>query len=125
MSQLDDDDRREWDRAWSSMPHRRIKSWNQDVIRIVIGQEWPIEQLVALTISADPVDFADKQLRTTTICPICGTVADSTGRLAASIHPVFDFGGLGQKSPVMFGVWAHPQCFEDCPIIEQPTPIPW
>ena len=126
MSNVDDDDRQEWNRAWSSMPHHSVDSWSNGALSAIIGNDWPFDRLVKLTISADPAAFADKCYRRTSACPICGATTDLTTRLAASIHPVFDLGEpYGRRSPVMFGVWVHRACFESCPATDQPTPIPW
>jgi hypothetical protein len=114
----ENDDRTAWDRAWASMPHRRLLA----PPKVAVSDSFVASfgKIVSVTISADPAAYSEKNWRQSEVCPVCGTTTAGKDRLAASLHPTFENGfsyGLG--------VWVHPSCFENCPDAEEPTPIPW
>ena len=54
------------------------------------------------------------------VCPVCGTETIGNDRVCVSVNPVFlEFSNLS------FAAWAHVECFERCPILEEPTPLAW
>ncbi|WP_422931759.1 hypothetical protein [Singulisphaera sp. PoT] len=114
----DEDDREDWDRSWSAMPHRRLLS----APRIKLSAD-PLRgggTLVSCTISLDPPQYSDRGYRESDRCPICGEGTKAGDRLPASLRPVWT-----TIANIGIGVWVHPACFEACPEIEGPAPIPW
>ncbi len=114
----ENDERWAWDRAWASMPHRRLLA----IPKVADAEAFALEfrAMVSATISLVPAEYSDKPWRPTDTCPVCGATTLGMDRLAATLHPKFASGlsyGLG--------VWVHPLCFEKCPETEEPTPIPW
>ena len=110
---IDSDDRNAWDQAWASMLHRRLLvSPKTDV--------GAFGELVDVTISGVPPEHADKVQPATEICPVCGKIADESARVLASLYPRFS-----NDFSYGIGVWVHKSCFEQCPVIDDPTPIPW
>jgi hypothetical protein len=121
---MTNDDRAEWDAAWRSMPHHTAPFWNEDALKGIVGER--ALPIIALTVSQDPPQFAERMFRATTICPICGAETDEVARVPVSLHPVFDFGPpRGKRSPVAHGAWVHSRCLGECPLTDEPTPIPW
>jgi hypothetical protein len=121
------EDRSDWDRAWSSMPHREILAWHAATVEAIIEND-PKKPMgvIRVTISEDPKQFADKCHRPNTLCPICGFDTSTSDRVAASLHPTIDLGPrLGTRSITMYAVWTHARCLNECPSTCDPTPIPW
>ncbi|MFO0942963.1 MAG: hypothetical protein U0930_19675 [Pirellulales bacterium] len=121
------EDRIDWDHAWSSMPHREILVWHSATVEAIIERDskQPLG-IVRVTISEDPREFAGKCQRPNATCPICGSETSTSDRIAASIHPTIDFGSrLGVRAIAMYPVWAHTRCLIEYPRISDPTPIPW
>jgi hypothetical protein len=110
--------REHWDRAWSSMPHRRLRS--PPKISLGGGSLSELGDPVSATIAQDPPQFCDRAWRESEVFPICGEKTYCAERLAAGLYPRWACGlSLG------FGVWVHHTCFERCPDSSEPTPIPW
>lgn len=110
-------DRVEWDRAWSSRPHRRLDT----PLRIDVTSGLQLGRVVSVTISEDPPEFSDRVLRPFDECPVCGQTTVGKSRRASSVHPVFENG----ISNISIGAWVHIDCFESCPDTGEPAPIPW
>jgi hypothetical protein len=114
---MEDDDRTEWDAAWGAMPHRRMLRWRpglEDQLGLGFGE------IVTVSISPTPEQYIGTMYVSTTACPICGLTTDDTERLAVSLHPVFT-----RSSGFGLSGWAHKECFESCPLIDEPPRIPW
>jgi hypothetical protein len=112
------EDRAEWDRLWRMMPHRRLPSPPKAVSRVS-----PLDRLgdaVSCSISQDPPQFRDRMWRESDRCPICGERTSDQDRLPATLHPRWESG-----FNVGLGVWVHRACFEGCPDMAEPAPIPW
>ena len=123
------EDRSEWDRAWSCVPHYVVQTWNRDtldsILKPLLGSN-SAAFLVSLSISEDPIPYADKGYRPSTVCPLCGNNVNEESIVAATLHPVIDMGvPLGSRSFASFGVWAHRGCLDRCARSETPSPIPW
>lgn len=118
MSMIDDD-RTEWDGAWSSMPHRRILDTTKVDFVKMSGLE--VGEVVSVTIAEAPKEHFDKIFNSISVCPVCGrTTDDDPDRVEVGVYPVFTkISGLG------LGSWAHRKCLESCPLIDEPTPCPW
>jgi hypothetical protein len=116
---LDGDDRAEWNRAWASMPHRRLLTLPRIDVAAALGLG--CEAVVSLTISEDPPQFSANSWRQSDICPVCGATTVGTQRAPATLNPMFANG----ISYLAFGVWVHRPCFESCPAAGEPAPIPW
>jgi hypothetical protein len=115
------DDRTVWDRAWSSMPHRRIAAPEAIDLRPLLGDSLAEAGVpVSITIALDPPRFAPQGWRPSEFCPLCGALTNRVQRLPASIHLRFASG-----LSVGIGVWVHRACFERCPEAGEPAPIPW
>jgi len=115
----DDEDRTEWDRAWSSMPHRRILDVSKFDFVKISGHD--LGDVVTVTIAQAPTEHFQKMYVSTSVCPICGESTEGdVDRIGVGFYPEFTLlSGLG------FGAWAHRNCLEMCPLIDEPTPIPW
>lgn len=113
----DGKDREEWDRGWSSMPHRHLAKWSKFELWDPRGH---LGEPISITISQDPPQFADWVKRGSEPCPVCGEPTSATDRLAATLSPRWANG-------VRFGigVWIHRICFESLPDVGGPAPIPW
>jgi hypothetical protein len=114
----ENDDRTAWDRAWASMPHRRLVE--PPKIDVAGSLASGFGEVVSVTISEDPPEYSDKPGRHSEICPVCGAPTDGTKRLPASLHPT-----LANGFTYGLCVWVHSACFESCPDAKEPTPIPW
>jgi hypothetical protein len=113
-----DDDRKDWDTAWSGMTHRQLVDVsNYDFTgRFKLGDV----NLVRVTVNEAPKEFTKNLYIEDEICPICGGLTQDSDRICISVNTTFtEISNLG------FSSWAHPACLESCPIISDPTPIPW
>lgn len=111
-------DREEWDRAWNSMPLRRLQS----PTKLKIGDELlrGLGDPVSVMISEDPPQFSHKAWRESEACPVCGDTTSGSDRIPATLHPRWESG-----MRIGIGVWVHRACFERCPDADEPTPVPW
>lgn len=116
---MEDCDRTEWDRAWSSMPHRRILDTTKVDFVNMSGLE--VGEVVSVTIAEAPNEHFDKMFISLSVCPVCGQpTKDDQDHVGVGVYPVFTkISGLG------FGGWTHRKCLESCPLIDEPTPFPW
>jgi len=115
----DNDDRIEWDRAWTSMPHRQITDTSKfDFAKL---SSLDLGDVAKVTIAQAPKEYLHKVYISTTDCPVCGdSTENDADRVCIGIYPKFTrLSGLG------FGGWAHRACLEATPIIDEPTPTPW
>lgn len=116
---MDDDDRTEWDRAWSSMPHRRILDTTKvdfaNITKLEVGE------VVSVIITEVPTQYLNRSYISIPVCPVCGqTTGDGPDLVEVGVFPIFTkISGLG------FGSWAHDLCLKDCTMIDEPTPVPW
>ncbi len=113
-----DGDREDWDRAWTLAPHRRLL----DISKFDFAGPFRMDlgDVVSVSVTIAPFEYADKLCIEDDICPICGATTVASDRTRVSVNPVFT------KIPnLAFGSWAHSSCLENCPIINDPTPIPW
>lgn len=115
---LDGKDRAEWDRAWASMPHRRLLTPLEMDVTASFGSG--CGEVISVTISEDPPQFSAKPWRQSEMCPVCGAITVETQRLPATLHPTF-----ANDFRYSWGVWVHRSCFERCPTVGEPTPVPW
>ena len=115
---MQDVDREIWDRAWASMPHRRMETWASD-----LTDWWGLNdfgELIRATISQTPEEYIAQMYTPTDRCPVCGIRPEVAKRISVSVNGTFAGGlKLGLTS------WAHVECFENCPLIDGPSPIPW
>lgn len=115
---VDGDDRAEWDLAWASMSHRRLP-WPPKIdLADFIG--FDLGPLVAITISEDPAELSNKVSRPSETCPVCGATIVGIERVAGTLHPT---SATGFSCGV--GVWVHLTCWNRCPDVGEPSPIPW
>jgi hypothetical protein len=108
---------KEWVRAWSVMPHRRLAL--PPAVEIDLHGLDRLDGPVSFTISLDPVQVCDKVWRGSECCPICGKLTSRDERLAATLKLWRTRGCIG------VGVWVHRTCFESCPDTDEPAPVPW
>ncbi len=121
-SKFDSDDRSKWDAAWSIQSHREIESpFRLREILSLSQFESEYGQVISAKISEDPAEFSAQCFRKTINCPICGLETIAVERIAASVHPEFQNG----MNHISFGVWVHKSCFQACPVLYGPAPIPW
>lgn len=111
-------DRAEWERAWASMPHRRPLT--PSMIHVPAACGAGCGELASATISEDPPQFSAKMWRQSDLCPVCGMTTVGSQRLPGTLHPTFSNG-----YDFLLGVWVHRACFESCPLVDEPAPIPW
>ncbi|MCI0742676.1 MAG: hypothetical protein L0Y72_26885 [Gemmataceae bacterium] len=92
-----DDYREEWDRRWGAKTQRvRPAGCNLDLSHFQFGN------VSSVTISADPVEFADRVWRESELCPVCGKSTASQPRVAATLNVCAE---IGLKLGI--GVWAQ------------------
>jgi len=116
-SMWNQDDRQEWDRAWSKQTRRFL---NTPLKRELINApNWGA--VVSATISQDPPEFSNLVPERSDECPVCGQITAGIERRAAHVHPEFENGVCN----ISFGVWVHAECLERCPDTGKPAPIPW
>lgn len=119
LDPAENDDRTEWDRAWSSMPHRRILDTTKVDFVEMSGLE--VGEVVTVTISEAPKEYFEKLYISIPVCPICGRSADDDSeRVGVNVSPVYT-----KLSNLGFGALAHQKCLSECPLIDEPTPVPW
>ena len=115
---LGGDDRAEWDRAWRSMPHRRLTiATFADLCGDIAAR---LGAAVSATVALDSPEFSDRGHRESETCPICGRPTIGSDRLGTTVYPTWA-NGLS----VGTGVWVHRICFEGCPVADELAPIPW
>lgn len=115
----EDEDRGEWDRAWSESPLRRLVTPVQ--IEVMPSSDPGWGKVVRVDIAADPVEYADDiGYRNTDGCPVCGDAVPSGHAIPATIHPYFE-GGFSYGLPC----WVHEACLESCEEVEGTAPVPW
>jgi hypothetical protein len=117
---MDEEDRTEWDRAWSSMPNRRILDVTKGDFEKMLGGK--AGDILTVTICEVPKQFADKLYIENALCPVCGeSTENDSSRVVASVSPSFVnfIRGIGAAA------WVHQKCLDMCPLIDEPTPIPW
>ena len=76
------DDGKEWNEAWSSMPHRRILSWAPDL------KDWfgyDFGNVAAATISPIPVQYIDQMYFSPGLCPVCGSRPEHMKRIPVCV----------------------------------------
>lgn len=114
----DGKDRDEWDRAWRAMPHRRLPS---PPVSGIGSDLWGrFGSPASTTISQDPPQFCACVWRGSECCPVCGAPTSAAERLPATLHPRWECG-----LSVGLGMWVHRSCFESCPEVGEPAPVPW
>jgi hypothetical protein len=119
---IDEDDREQWDHAWSIQRHYYIKTpLKTNVAEALSGGNLSFGRVLSATISEDPSAYSDRVLRDSDNCPLCGQSTNGMNRVAASLHPEFESGVRN----ISIGVWVHKECIETCPVIDGPAPIPW
>src|SRR5437868_4942018 len=121
-----DIDREEWNRRWSSMPHKHIS----DVAALDFHRDAGLGAVRSATISLVPPEyvggsfvggsFVGGSFFATDVCPLCSKSTEPVQRIAASLHPKFE-----RITGVSFGVWVHQSCFDRLEVSDQPTPFPW
>jgi hypothetical protein len=117
-----DDDREQWDQAWSSQRHYCINTpLKIDVGKALSDDNLSLGKIISRTISEDPLAFSNRVFRPFDDCPLCGQPTKGMNRIAASLHPEFENGIRN----ISIGVWVHKKCIEMCPVIDGPAPIPW
>lgn len=100
-------------------------TWHPATIDEIIANDQKLP-IVRITISEDPREFADKCHRPVTRCPLCGLDTSASERVAASIHPTMYLGPrFGERAVILYAVWVHSGCLNECPTINEATPIPW
>ena len=110
------DDRSSWNRAWASMPHRRLPAPTR--IDLEVSLVASFGDAISASISQDPPQYSNSNWRKSENSPVCGATADATKRLAATLHPTFANGFT-----CGVGVWVHESCFSNCPHAEEPDPL--
>jgi len=115
---MGDEGREGWDRAWRGGPQRGLPGPPEvgvdgDLLR-------RFGEPTSVTVSEDPPEFADRVWRASERCPVCGRTTAGSARVAASLNLT---GARGRCVGV--GVWVHRACFEACPVVEGPAPVPW
>ena len=116
---MEDEDRINWDKAWSSMPNRRILDIDHFDFAKSLGLN--VGRLLSVTIAEAPDAYSDQLYIATRDCPICGETTDGDGdKLVTSVNPAFT-----SIPNLAFGAFAHRDCFDNCPLIKGPAPIPW
>jgi hypothetical protein len=113
-----DDDRTEWDKAWRERPLRRLV--NPVPVDVAPTPDPAWGKVLRVDVAADPPQFTDRCWRKSEVCPVCGEVATSENRIAASIYPYFEIG-------FSYGLycWVHEACLLSCEEIAGPAPVPW
>jgi hypothetical protein len=118
----DDEERIAWDHAWRVMPHHRLLSPPSIDVRAGLAEHFG--DVVAVTISLVPPEygwlFNQRAAPESETCAVCGQETSEPTRLSAMVNARFESGfrcGLG--------AWVHRSCFETCPEVGEPPPIPY
>ncbi|TWT73282.1 hypothetical protein CA85_17500 [Allorhodopirellula solitaria] len=119
----DEQERAEWDDAWSKMQHRNLESWNAAAIGQILTADWNQNEIVTITVTDNPAKFAPKVLRKSISCPSCGLDVGTGEGLPVSIYPTSRI--AERELTIGFGAWMHNSCFAECTQSNEPTPIPW
>lgn len=101
------------------MPHRRILDITKVDFSKISG--FDVGEVVTVTIAQVPNKYLEKVYIAIPVCPICREPTnDENDRIVVSVNPTFtNISNLG------YGSNAHRKCFDDCPLIDEPTPVPW
>lgn len=109
-------DRDDWNRRWSSMPHRRLPSVPKAALKIIaplLARFRACRAPDSATISEVPPEFAARNDCFSDLCPVCGKTTLGKPRLSASVK--FRLADSTKQLLPHFGVWIHPSCFARCP----------
>jgi hypothetical protein len=111
-------DRDEWDREWSSMQHREVP----DGVKLTIKTDPQLGKGHFTTIAEAPVQYLDRMYLPTEECAICSISTINTDRLPASANWISD-----EKPDLKIGysTWVHRDCFEELKVSNLLPPIPW
>jgi hypothetical protein len=116
---MEDDDRKEWDQAWKSMPNRRLSYLDTIDWKSLTNHE--VGEVTDVTFVEVPAKFRGVIYITARTCATCGRVTEDQSELTEIfLSPQFiEFPAVG------FGALAHKPCIDVCPEIDEPNPIPW
>ena len=89
---------------------------NPPAIPLSLGCGTPLR----VGIAPDPIEVADRLLRRSDTCAICGEVTMAGERIAASLLPEFE-----NHVSYLEGVWVHQSCLDSCIETDEQRGIPW
>ena len=116
---LDDQHRTEWDRVWSEMEARNVKK----VFNLDAGAffQYDFGRPLSAIVSKIPIQYIERMYFPTQTCPLCMKPAnDLQDRYAANLSIEFErINGLGVS------VWVHSKCYDELPLSDKPSPVPW
>jgi len=116
---MEEIDGTEWDKAWKSMPNRRLPK--PDFIDWTSLTGYEVGKVIDVTFGEVPFKFQGLVHISTAMCAVCGRLTDDkSDRTVICLSPRFT-----EFPPVGFGACAHKACVDGCPEIEEPNPIPW
>ena len=107
-----------WGESWRAMSHRELKDTSKFDFARRLGLE--LGDVSRVSMNEVPQNAVADLYIKDDVCPVCGTETIGNDRVCVSVNPVFR-----EFSNLSFAAWAHLECFERCPILAEPTPIPW
>lgn len=118
MNPNEDEDLVKWNRVWRERPLRRLLIPPQIDVVPTADHDWG--KVIRVDVAADPPQFVGSGFRDSEICPVCGNVASSDYRIAATLYPYFE-SGFSYGLPC----WIHEPCLASCEEVAGPAPVPW
>ncbi len=116
---VDDQDRTEWDRVWSSMELRKVEDATKVDVQALFRHDFGPS--ISVLVSKIPEQYIAKMYFPTKDCPLCSNPAnDPETTFAASLTLEFE-----RIKRLGVSVWVHRECFDKLPISDKPTPVPW
>lgn len=126
--QNDANDRTEWSNVWSCMQHRIVAGWSAPALTTLVkqslGDDWNDLQISSVTATVTPPEYGHKIKPNSEMCPSCGCSTDPSDRFPIMLYPTFNV-AAGKSLTVGFACWMHSSCVTECPLSDEPTPIPW
>ena len=117
-------DREEWDRLWGGSTFRLLPG----KCMLNLKTSFEFLSVKAVSVSADPPEFAGRMRRESDSCPVCGESTAGCSRMAAHLtveyHTPPDW-PFKSEPYYWVGVWVHQPCFERCKETGRPAGIPW
>ncbi|GAB5402248.1 MAG: hypothetical protein Aurels2KO_04790 [Aureliella sp.] len=109
--------------AWSKIQHRKLEDWSAKGLSKILSDDWTQKDIVDISITDTPPQFAGHVFRGSRNCPSCGFTVGSENAMPISLYPTMQIGN--KKLTVAFGCWMHADCFSACKLSNEQTPIPW
>jgi hypothetical protein len=110
-------DNAEWDAAWRERTDHRLP---QGCKLDLAGMLNRTGTLTSVTVSAVPLEFAERVWCPSDDCPVCGPSTTAQARVKTLLDVQWA-DGIG----CFVGAWSHADCLSRCPALGPARHVPW